>query len=253
MSETVVAMPAAGALQRLQRDLVLAYHVLARHGHSNDIAGHVTARLPGADTFWTNRFKLGFDEASIAELHEADMALAVRSGRGQISPALTLHTEIYRRRSDVNAVVHSHPLNAVALSALGVPLAPIDQQAAIFWQDIGFFDEHHGVFIDGQGEADAIAAALGSQRAMILKNHGIVVVGETVREAAVAAIILETAASVQIRAMAAGSLSPMPLEALKQSKAFLSRKEFFDWRFEYFSRRAVEERPGLARLLEGPR
>lgn len=247
----VIPLHTSTPLSRLRRDLVLAYHVLASQGHGSDIAGHVTARLPGADSFWTNRFRLGFDEATLDELHEADLDLQVRSGNGMISPALTLHTEIYRRRPDVNAVVHSHPVNGLALSAIGARLAPIDQQASIFWDDIGFFDEHHGVFIDGQGEAQAVAAALGRQRAMILKNHGIVVVGESVREAAVAAIILETAAAVQIKAMAAGALDPMPVEALRQSKSFLSKKEFFDWRFEYFSRCVLRERPDLAKTL-GP-
>ncbi len=240
----------ASDLQRLQRELVLGHHILDREGQGLDIAGHVTARLPGTETFWSNRFRLGFDEAAPAELHEVGLKLKVLSGPGEISPALDLHAAVYARRPDVNAIVHTHAMNAMALSSIGVPLAMIDQQASIFFEDIAFFNEHHGVFLEGEGETDLIAAALGQNRAAILKNHGIVVVGTSVQEAVVGALVLEGAASVQVRAMAAGTLDPLPNEAARQSKSFLGQADIFNWKFDYHARRVLRERPDLREALE---
>lgn len=238
------------ALDRLQRELVLAHHILDREGQGLDIAGHITARLPEATTFWTNRFRLGFDEATPEALHEADMDLNVVSGDGEISPALDLHTAVYKSRPDVNAVVHTHAQNTMVLSSIGSSLEMIDQQASIFFDDIVLFNEHHGVFHEGEGETDRIAAALGTNRAAILKNHGIVVVGASLHEAAVGAQVLESAAAVQVRAMAAGTLDPLPGAAARQSKKFLGSKDIFAWKFDYYARRVLRERPELRKALE---
>ncbi len=240
-------------LQSLQRDLVLAHHILDREGQALDIAGHITARMPGASTFWSNRFGLGFDEAMPDELHEVDLDLKVISGPGEISPALDVHAAVYRRRPDVNAIVHTHALNAMALSSIGATLEMIDQQASIFFEDITLFNEHHGVFLEGEGETDRVAAALGDNRAAILKNHGIVVVGDTVREATVAAQVLEAAAAVQVRGMSAGTLDPMPEAAARQSKKFLGSQWIFDGKFDYYARRVLRERPELRAALEAHR
>ena len=250
---TVIQMFAsepASDLERLQRELVLAHHILDREGQGLDIAGHVTARQPGAETFWSNRFRLGFDEATPAALHEADMQLNIRSGNGEISPALDLHAAVYMHRPDVNAIVHTHAMNAMALSSIGTTLAMIDQQASIFFEDLVFFNEHYGVFLEGEGETDRIAAALGNNRAAILKNHGIVVVGASLQEAVVGALVLEGAASVQVRAMAAGKLDPLPDAAARQSKKFLGQADIFNWKFDYYARRILKERPDLRQALE---
>jgi L-fuculose-phosphate aldolase len=241
---------AATELQRLQRELVLAHHILDRDGQALDIAGHITARLPGASTFWSNRFRLGFDEAVPSELHEADFDLNVVSGHGEISPALDVHAAVYRIRPDVNAIIHTHAPNAMALSSIGANLVMIDQQASIFFEDIVLFNEHHGVFFEGEGETNRIAAALGKNRAALLKNHGIVVVGATIQEAVIGAQVLEYAAAVQVKALAAGKLDPMPEAAARQSKKFLGSKDIYDWKFDYYARRVLRERPDLRRSLE---
>ena len=178
------------------------------------------------------------------------MALNVLQGTGEISPALDLHAAVYARRPDVNAVVHTHAVNALALASIGAPLAMIDQQASIFFEDIIFFNEHKGVFFDGEGEAGLVADALGDNRAALLKNHGIVVVGASVQEAVIGAQVLESAASVQVRAMAAGTLNPLPVPAARQSKKFLGQKDIFDWKFDYYARRVLRERPDLREALE---
>ena len=151
-------MRSNSALEQMRRELVLAFHILNREGQGNEVAGHVTARLPGASTFWTNRFRLGFDEANLADLQECDFDINVKTG-GEVNQALLFHSAIYEARPDVNAVVHTHPRNAVALASLGQPLLPLDQQAAIFFENIANYNDHEGVVL-GKDEARAISRAV---------------------------------------------------------------------------------------------
>ena len=236
-------------IRQLKHDLVLGLHILDLEGQGCDIAGHVTSRLPQAETFWTNRFRLGFDEAAIEELHKVDMDLNVVVGDGKVSPALDLHSAIYKKHNNVNAIVHTHPLNAVALSTISHNLENVDQQAAPFFKAIGLFDEYHGIFGNGKGGVEEIATELSNKRALILRNHGIVVVGKDVREAVVGAILLEKAAAIQLRAMSAGNINTLPDEAAAEASASLSKPELFDWRFDYFARRAIRQRKTILKAL----
>lgn len=235
------------ALEQMRRELVLAFHILNREGQGNEVAGHVTARLPGAQTFWTNRFRLGFDEANLADLQECDFDINVKTG-GEVNQALLFHAAIYEARPDVNAVVHTHPRNAVALASLGQPLLPLDQQAAIFFENIANYNDHEGVVL-GKDEAREISKALGNCRGLLMTNHGVVVTGKSVREATVGAIVLEIACEIQIKAMSAGKPVQLSAESANHAKAFLSQDEHIDMRFEYWSRRVLAESPHVARDL----
>lgn len=232
-------------LDSLRRDLLHAYHVLDADGQSSGIAGHLTARLPGARTFWSHRWGLGFDEVTADDLIEADFELATISGDGRVNPTLNIHTQIYEARPDVGCIIHTHGKNALALGATGATLEPLTQTGAIFYDDIALLDEYEGVVL-GKDEGDTIAAALGPRRGVLLKNHGALVVGSSVREATIAMLVLEFAAEVQLKAMAAGPLSRMPEPAARQAKRFLLAKELTDQRFEHQVRRLLRERPFLA-------
>ena len=232
-------------LEALRRDLLHAYHILDADGQSSGIAGHLTARLPGARTLWSHRWGLGFDEVTADDLIEADFELATVSGDGRVNPTLNIHTQIYEARPDVGCIIHTHGKNALALGAAGATLEPLTQTGAIFYDDIALLDEYEGVVL-GKDEGDTIAAALGPRRGVLLKNHGALVVGSSVREATIAMLVLEFAAEVQLKAMAAGPLSRMPEPAARQAKRFLLAKELTDQRFEHQVRRLLRERPFLA-------
>jgi len=232
-------------IERLRRDLLFAYHILDADGQSSGIAGHLTARLPGARTFWSHRWGLGFDEVAAGDLIEADFELATVSGEGRVNPTLNIHTQIYEARPDVGCIIHTHGRHALALGATGATLEPVTQSGAIFYDDIALLDEYEGVVL-GKDEGDTIAEALGPRRAVLLKNHGALVVGSSVREATIAMLVLEFAADVQLKAMAAGPLSRMPESAARQAKRFLLSDELTDQRFEHQVRRLLRERPFLA-------
>lgn len=232
-------------LEALRRDLLHAYHILDADGQSSGIAGHLTARLPGARTLWSHRWGLGFDEVTADDLIEADFELATVSGDGRVNPTLNIHTQIYEARPDIGCIIHTHGKNALALGATGATLEPVTQTGAFFYDDIALLDEYEGVVL-GKDEGDTIAAALGPRRGVLLKNHGALVVGSSVREATIAMLVLEFAAEVQLKAMAAGPLSRMPEPAARQAKRFLVSKELTDQRFEHQVRRIRRERPFLA-------
>jgi L-fuculose-phosphate aldolase len=207
------------ALAELLRELVTGYHVLDHDGQSSGVAGHLSARLPGAQTFWSHRFGLTFGEIGAAELLEADFELKVLSGQPPINPTMHIHTRIYVARHDVNVIVHTHGRNVLALSAIGAELEMCTQPAALFYNDIAYLDEYEGAAL-GKGEGETIAAALGAKSAIILRNHGQLIVGSSVGEAVFRAVRLESVAGLQLAAMASGKLKLMPQAGTRQVQKF---------------------------------
>lgn len=228
----------------LRRELLHAYHILDADGQASGIAGHLTARLPGADRFWSHRWGRAFDEVRAEDLIEADFDLNTTAGEGRVNPTLHIHTRIYRARPDVTCIVHTHGRAAVALSCAGMTLEPVTQTGAIFHEDIALFDEFRGIVL-GTDEGDAIAAALGPRRGVLLKNHGAIVVGASVAEACIGMTVLEWAADVQLRAAAAGRLERLAPAAASQAKGFLLDPANLGLRWEAMKRRIARSRPFL--------
>ncbi|NGM18628.1 aldolase [Roseomonas stagni] len=229
---------------RLKHDLLHAYHILDADGQASGIAGHLTARLPGADRFWSHQWGVGFDEVRADGLIEADFDLNTTRGQGRVNPTLHIHTRIYRARPDVTCIIHTHGKAGVALGCAGMTLEPITQTGAVFHDDIALFDEFHGIVLD-TNEGDAIAAALGGKRGLLLKNHGALVVGASVAEACIGMTVLEWAADVQLRAAAAGPLQKLDPAAAAQSKKFLLDAANLGLRWDFLKRTIARSRPFL--------
>lgn len=228
----------------LKQDLLHAYHILDADGQASGIAGHLTARLPGADRFWSHQWGVGFDEVRAEGLIEADFNLDTTRGTGRVNPTLHIHTRIYRARPDVTCIIHTHGKAGVALGCAGMTLETITQTGAVFHDDIALFDEFHGIVLD-TNEGDAIAAALGPKRGLLLKNHGALVVGSSVAEACIGMTVLEWAADVQLRAAAAGPLQKLDPAAAAQSKRFLLDAANLGLRWDFLKRKIARSRPFL--------
>jgi L-fuculose-phosphate aldolase len=228
----------------LKQDLLHAYHILDADGQASGIAGHLTARLPGADRFWSHQWGVGFDEVRAEGLIEADFDLKTTRGSGRVNPTLHIHTRIYRARPDVTCIIHTHGKSGVALGCAGMTLETITQTGAVFHDDIALFDEFHGIVLD-TNEGDAIAAALGPKRGLLLKNHGALVVGNSVAEACIGMTVLEWAADVQLRAAAAGPLQKLDDAAAAQSKKFLLDAANLGLRWDFLKRKIARSRPFL--------
>ncbi|MDR3520664.1 MAG: class II aldolase/adducin family protein [Acidocella sp.] len=185
--------------------LVDAITMLERAGII-DFNGHVSARVPGSDYVMINS---GASVRSAMRL--ADIIMIDMDGKpvgGEVVPPMEfhIHTEIYRKRPDVNAVVHSHPLWSTVLSMAGQPVLPVIMQAAVLGE-VKRFGKIASINKKILGEQ--LAAELGDARVVTLKNHGAVAVGANILEAFVLAVYLEETAQRQHLAMQAGSVTQL--------------------------------------------
>ncbi|MCD0453426.1 class II aldolase/adducin family protein [Actinocorallia sp. API 0066] len=191
--------------------LAVALRTFGRFGFEEGVAGHITARDPErTDHFWVNPFGMSFKHIRVSDLILVNHQGQVVEGRYPVNEAaFAIHSQVHQARPDVVAAAHSHSVHGRALSALGRKLEPITQDACAFYQDHGLFDDYTGVVTDLE-EGKRIAAALGDTKAVILRNHGLLTVGDSVDAAAWWFVTMERSSQVQLLAEAAGT--PVPIE-----------------------------------------
>jgi ribulose-5-phosphate 4-epimerase/fuculose-1-phosphate aldolase len=181
-----------------QELVATAARILGSTGHADLIWGHASQRDPEDRGAWLKAAMWGLEEITPERVHLVSREGEVLQGEGVRHSEYPIHTEILAARPDVNGVVHVHSPHAVALAASGRELLPISH-AANFFAPLGvprFTQTADLILTPSLGEA--VAAALGPARAVFLVNHGIVTVGADVREATVAAILLEVACQQQL-------------------------------------------------------
>src|SRR5258708_10682628 len=122
--------------------------------------------------------------------------------------AFAIHSNVHHARPDVIGAAHSHSLHGKAWSSLGRLLDPITQDACAFFEDHAVFDDFTGVVYD-TSEGERIARTLGPRKAAILRNHGLLTVGESVDEAGWWFITMDRSCQAQLLAEAAGK--PIPI------------------------------------------
>ncbi|ELX10602.1 class II aldolase/adducin [Janthinobacterium sp. HH01] len=237
------------AQQRLEREvqpgewserqkLALTCRILYDGGHDSGLAGQITCRTGEPGRFYTQQLGYGFDEISAASLIEVDQDLQVVNGQGIPNPANRFHTWIYRQRPDVNCIIHTHPLHVAALSMLETPLQISHMDTCPLFDDCAFLAQWPGVPV-GNEEGEIIAGALGAKRAILLAHHGQLVVGATIEEACMLAILIERAARLQLLAMAAGAIQPLPPRLAAEAHDWISTARRDQVTFAYYARRAL--------------
>ena len=166
-----------------------------------DFNGHMSCRVPGADHILINAGASVRSNLSAADIIAIDMD--GKPVEGDVVPPMEfhIHTEVYRRRPDVNAVAHTHPLWSTLFSMTGERVEPVTMQAAVMGP-IQLFGKTAS--INQKPLAEELAAALGSHRVVMLKSHGAVVAGADIVEAFVLAIYLEETARRQYMARTLG-------------------------------------------------
>jgi ribulose-5-phosphate 4-epimerase/fuculose-1-phosphate aldolase len=190
---------------RRKQDLALAFRIFGVLGFSEGIAGHITVRDPGdPQMFWVNPYGLNFTEIRVSDLLLVDHSGTVIIGERPVNrAAFCIHSEVHRARPDVMAAAHAHSLYGKAFASLGIMLDPITQDACAFYGDHSLYPEYGGV-VNDLVEARRLAMALGSNKAVILQNHGLLTVGPSVAEAAWWFVTMERSCQAQLIAMAAG-------------------------------------------------
>jgi L-fuculose-phosphate aldolase len=199
--------------QELQVQIAWACRILARQGHTDFTLGHVSGRGAG-DIIYMKRNGLGLNEVSPDDVLTIDLNGRKLAGQGNVHLEAVLHTEVYKVRSDVGAVIHTHPPYAVALGATTAHLEFLNHDAVLFHDGVAVFDDTVEL-ITSAGQGQAVAAALGSHRAVLLRNHGVLVVGKDVPWAVITALTLERAVQIQSIAESLGPLQPFAQETAK--------------------------------------
>jgi ribulose-5-phosphate 4-epimerase/fuculose-1-phosphate aldolase len=191
-------------LYRKQR-LAAALRLFALFGYDEGVAGHITARDPEHhDRFWVNPFGMYFGAVRASDLICVDSEGSVVEGDRPVNvAAFVIHSRVHAARPDVVSAAHAHSMHGKAWASLGRRLDPITQDACAFFGDHGLLEKYTGVVVETE-EGDEIAAALGQQKAVILQNHGLLTVGQTVDEAAWWFIAMDRCCQAQLLAEAAG-------------------------------------------------
>src|SRR5262245_27344153 len=190
----------------LRVDLAAAYQVAAIFKWTDWIFTHFSARLPGHDEFLINPYGLMFEEITASNLIKIDhdgKVLDDPLDMGYNEAGFVIHGCIHEARPEAQCVLHTHTRAGVAVSAMKCGLLPISQHAMRMQRSVTYHD-YEGVALD-MDERQRMAADLGkTSKAMILRNHGLLTLGESVREAVEVMYYLDCACQIQVDAMAGG-------------------------------------------------
>lgn len=183
-----------------------AFRIFARKGFNEGSSGHISVRDPiDPETFWINPLSKHFGLIKASDLVHVDEHGTILPDGAQSainSAGFSIHSALHKARPDVNAACHCHSVNGKAFSALNKPLAMINQDVCVFYKSHALYDDFGGVAFDPK-EGIAIAKAVGNGKGAILRNHGLITVGQTVDEAAFLFCLMERCCEVQLLAEAA--------------------------------------------------
>ena len=199
-------------------DLAAAYRLVALYKWDDLVFTHITLRVPDADDqFLINPYGLFFEEITASSLVKIDLAgRKIQDSPFEVNPAgFVIHSAIHAARHDARCVMHTHTLNGVAVSAQRAGLLPISQHSMFSLASLGYHDFEGPALNDD--EKPRLVADLGDRSSLILRNHGLLTIGETVADAFVAMYYLEASCAIQVRAQTGGELIPVPKEVLDQA------------------------------------
>ncbi len=134
---------------------------------------------------------------------------------GELNPSseLPLHIEIYEKRADIHAIIHTHPVYSTIVSITQKEIPPIVEDAVMILGEYLHVSEYA---LPGTVElAQNAFKALGYNHCVFLRNHGLVTVGENIHEAFVATLVAEKTAQIYIEALKVGNVSVLPDEHAK--------------------------------------
>jgi len=187
-------------------DLAASYRIVAHFGWDDLVFTHISARVPGPDHhFLINPYGMMFEEMTASSLVKIDLeGQIVMDSPYPVNPAgFTIHSAIHQAREDALCVMHVHTPQGVAVASQKDGLLPISQQAMLALGSLGYHD-YEGLALN-EDEKPRLVTDLGENNALILRNHGLLTVGESPAEAFLTMYTLQRACEVQILAQSGGS------------------------------------------------
>ncbi|HKQ28284.1 MAG TPA: class II aldolase/adducin family protein [Burkholderiales bacterium] len=229
---------------QMRVDLAAAYQLAHLYKWTDLIYTHLSARVPETEDFLLNPYGMMFDEVTASNLVKIGWKGEIKDdplGMGVNEAGFIIHSCMHEARHEINCVIHTHTRATVAVSAMKCGLLPISQHAMLVQSDVAYHD-YEGVALY-EAEKERMAKNLGKSKAMILRNHGVLALGETVREAFEIMYYLDCACQIQVDALAGGlhNVQHMSDEAAVSATKALHREgrpaQHKDW-------------PALLRMLE---
>ena len=174
--------------------------------------GHLSARIPGTERILITPYGGGL------KVKPKDMVTMEISGRvvalgtNKLAPPSesAIHTAIYRARRDVMAVAHTHPPLSTVFGIADTPIVPVHVSGVIFEDPVPVHDDPDLIKTDAQGEA--LARTLGKNRAVLMRGHGAVTVGESIEAVFIASLYLEENCRHYLLAAQLGKIRPYTAE-----------------------------------------
>jgi ribulose-5-phosphate 4-epimerase/fuculose-1-phosphate aldolase len=228
-----------------EAELAVLARALFREGYDDHHVGHILVRQPD-DTFLSLPYELGWDEVTASDIVRIDSAGIKLAGRWSAIPANRLHLEVHRRRPGLGVSIHHHPRFATIWSALGrIPPAYDQRAVGAIEEDIVLYDDYPGA-VDHDDEAAAAADAIGDANFALLRNHGVFVAGDDVRQAVQRAVALEWRCRQAWFVEAVGDGRPMPASGREALVAALrAHGERFPMLWEWLARRELRADRGV--------
>lgn len=187
----------------LIESIVNACQILVNQKLDSGPFGNISVRVPDSDRCYINPAHITFDNMTAKDIVLIDFEGNVITGSRLPHPGAFIHREIYRLRSDVQAIVHTHSRHSVLLSLTGDELKPFTQLGAAFHNDQSVYQGFSGPVRDSD-EGHAIAKALGNKSLVIAKNHGVFATGTSIQAALWDFIVADEAAAIQCAAKTMG-------------------------------------------------
>ena len=202
------AAPAEPTEAQVRHDLAALYRLIAHFKMTDLIDTHISARVPGPEHhFLINRYGVLFHEMRPEDLVKIDTdGNPVDPGDADTNrvnaAGFTIHSAIHMARHDLACVIHTHTADGMAVACRRKGLLPITQHALRFYDRLGYHD-YEGIALD-LAERERLVADMGTHKAMILRNHGLLAAGRTIPEAFVNIYFLERACQAQVKATMGG-------------------------------------------------
>ena len=225
------------------QELVTANRILAREGVV-DAYGHVSIRHPERPDRYILSQSRAPDLVDVSDLMEytLDGDPIDQQGRSMYTER-PIHGGIYESRDDVLAIVHNHSPTVIPFSVTGIPLRPILHLAALTGPELPVWDirDNFGdtnMLVTTMDQGRDLARCLGGRRVSLMRGHGCVIAGKTIREVVMASVYLQVNAGLLLESLRLGEvkyLSPGEIESMTESQMSLTGQQRA---WEYWSTRA---------------
>jgi L-fuculose-phosphate aldolase len=197
-----------GANGEVRERVAWACRILANEGYQDLTLGHVSARDgERRDRMWIKRKGVTLSEVTPDDVIEFELGSDLRDASDEMHLEAVLHTEVYRRRDDVSAIVHGHPPFATAFAATDADLLALTHDAVMF-DGVAIYDGSPDLITEPEQGSD-VAEALDGNSVVLLRNHGVLVAERDLPWLVLAAVTLERAVMMQSIAGTLGTARPI--------------------------------------------